>query len=328
MQKYNGPPRDKSQESDASSCSSESSASSASVAQIHFSPFFAHWANMHVTAIMFPEFPSEQQKSAAIAHYSSIGFLLPCVRPCGEHYYMNLEKYPLDVSSGLALHKWVCRVHNEVNCRTGKRTWTEPEAREFWSAMFNLSVAHEQCPDSDAYCAFGNSYKNEHATYDEEQGVCIHENYECEHGQSDCNKSDCSKSDHSDDSDCKESVHKNAHKKDHKKDHTKHHQKNKECEKVNHYEGKHHQEKHQKKHREEKHCEDDHHQSGDHKVGVHNNKTNTTQKQGKFKTQKSTTVTMGGIGGVKFAKPNGTACGSNMNPYVPKVSKVKRECYE
>jgi len=136
------------------------------------------WAVMHTTALGFPAFPSKEEQRAAINLYGSIGKLLPCKNVCGTHYEKNLTTSPINVSSGESLHRWVVDLHNDVNCRTGKRVWSCDEAKKHWSKYM---TGHDKCPiekhsnskKDHQICVLGREMTDNGHKYDREKQKCV-----------------------------------------------------------------------------------------------------------------------------------------------------------
>ena len=65
--------------------------------------------------------------------------------PCGEcaaHFAEIVRVNPPDCSSGLALQRWMCAVHNEVNASLGKAWFDCAKVDGRWSKL--------ECDESDA----------------------------------------------------------------------------------------------------------------------------------------------------------------------------------
>lgn len=79
------------------------------------------WTFLHSTAAYYPDSPSEQHKKNAFSLFNSLPSLYPC-RHCADELKNEMQKIgPPDVSSKLAISRWLCQIHNEVNTRLGKR---------------------------------------------------------------------------------------------------------------------------------------------------------------------------------------------------------------
>ena len=81
------------------------------------------WNTMHIVSLGYPADPTEEQRHAAEAFYTSLAQLIPCPR-CREHYQQHLHTTPPATESRDALVEWVWKIHNKVNEDIGKPTIT------------------------------------------------------------------------------------------------------------------------------------------------------------------------------------------------------------
>ena len=83
------------------------------------------WYIMHIISFNYPANPTEYNKTAYREFYTTLKDVLPCEK-CRRHYQTYLAAYPISphLDSRAHLIKWVIQVHNFVNERLGKRTYT------------------------------------------------------------------------------------------------------------------------------------------------------------------------------------------------------------
>ncbi|OCH87819.1 FAD-dependent thiol oxidase [Obba rivulosa] len=77
------------------------------------------WTFLHTTAAYFPERPSPGQRANMLLLLHALPTLYPCGH-CAEHLGREMERRPPDVRNRVALSRWLCETHNEVNERLGK----------------------------------------------------------------------------------------------------------------------------------------------------------------------------------------------------------------
>ena len=90
------------------------------------------WTFLHSTAAYYPDSPSEQHKKNAFSLFNSLPSLYPC-RHCADELKHEMEKIgPPDVRNRLTISNWLCRIHNEVNERLGKREFDCNKVLQRW----------------------------------------------------------------------------------------------------------------------------------------------------------------------------------------------------
>ena len=101
----------------------------------------ATWTFLHTFAAQYPDEPTRRQERDA----RELIMILTRAYPCGEcaaHFAEIVRVNPPDCSSGLALQRWMCAVHNEVNASLGKAWFDCAKVDGRWSKL--------DCDDSDA----------------------------------------------------------------------------------------------------------------------------------------------------------------------------------
>jgi hypothetical protein len=90
------------------------------------------WAFMHtMTAISF------ENNAPYYTHYAEVlrnlHHVIPC-KHCQEEYAKwALELDSIDLSESMSLFKWTVDIHNRVNQKLQKETWTYERALQEWS---------------------------------------------------------------------------------------------------------------------------------------------------------------------------------------------------
>ncbi|KAG6332039.1 hypothetical protein ID866_7050 [Astraeus odoratus] len=91
----------------------------------------ATWAFLHTTAAYYPERPSPHQRANMLNLLHSLPVLYPCSH-CASHLGESMKTNPPDVGSRIALSRWLCERHNEVNERLGKESFDCAKTVERW----------------------------------------------------------------------------------------------------------------------------------------------------------------------------------------------------
>lgn len=91
----------------------------------------ATWTFLHTTAAYYPEKPTPTQRVNMLMLLRSLPVLYPCTW-CAQDFGEDIEKSPPDVSGRVALSKWLCERHNEVNEKLGKEKFNCAKVDERW----------------------------------------------------------------------------------------------------------------------------------------------------------------------------------------------------
>ena len=83
---------------------------------------------MHTVAHMFPAQPSALQSMDAKHFVQNFRVLIPC-GICRRHFAAFIAKHPPLTSSGEAFFRWTVDLHNHVNKRNHKATFSYAQAR-------------------------------------------------------------------------------------------------------------------------------------------------------------------------------------------------------
>jgi FAD-linked sulfhydryl oxidase len=82
----------------------------------------ATWELLHRAAAAFDAAPSPQRQADAARFFALAAEMYPC-KECGGHFQALLRDSPVDARDNKRLSVWLCRAHNEVNARLGKRAF-------------------------------------------------------------------------------------------------------------------------------------------------------------------------------------------------------------
>jgi mitochondrial FAD-linked sulfhydryl oxidase len=91
----------------------------------------ATWTFLHTTAAYYPERPTPSQRANMLGLLNALPSLYPCSH-CASHLDRNMKDHPPDVSERLALSRWLCERHNDVNERLGKDKFDCAKTDERW----------------------------------------------------------------------------------------------------------------------------------------------------------------------------------------------------
>jgi len=93
----------------------------------------ATWTFLHSVAAYYPNKPSEQHKLHAKSLLSSLPSLYPC-ETCANHLGEYYKKNPYDneISTRESFSLYLCKVHNEVRNRQGKREFDCSKIFDRW----------------------------------------------------------------------------------------------------------------------------------------------------------------------------------------------------
>ena len=90
---------------------------------------YHQWTMLHLMAHVYPENPNSMRQESMLKYLQGMSMNMPCPG-CVYHYVNYFKSNPPKVESRTALKKYLVDFHNEVNKRTGKRTYTYEEAEE------------------------------------------------------------------------------------------------------------------------------------------------------------------------------------------------------
>jgi mitochondrial FAD-linked sulfhydryl oxidase len=84
----------------------------------------ATWTFLHTLAANYPENPSKQQQKEISSFMGTLGRFYPCWH-CADDFraWMGKKGNEPQTKSRRDLEEWMCRAHNEVNQKLGKRVF-------------------------------------------------------------------------------------------------------------------------------------------------------------------------------------------------------------
>lgn len=89
------------------------------------------WTFLHTMSVYYPEQPSDTQKRDMSNFIDLFSKFYPCGY-CATHLRNTLKRNRPTVSSRQELAEWFCKLHNEVNERTGKPKFDCSKVFERW----------------------------------------------------------------------------------------------------------------------------------------------------------------------------------------------------
>ncbi|KAI9099313.1 ERV/ALR sulfhydryl oxidase domain-containing protein [Phlyctochytrium arcticum] len=89
------------------------------------------WTFLHSMAAYYPANPTPTEQLSMRAMITGLGRFYPCSY-CSRHLRQEILRHPPDVSSNVALSRWFCEVHNEVNEREEKPQFDCSKVFERW----------------------------------------------------------------------------------------------------------------------------------------------------------------------------------------------------
>ncbi len=97
----------------------------------------ATWRLLHTMAARYPDQPTEARKERTRQFFALLGHLYPCPS-CAGHLRELLADHPPNVESKEGLSAWMCDLHNKVNVRLGKDTFSCDNIDRFYDCGCEL----------------------------------------------------------------------------------------------------------------------------------------------------------------------------------------------
>ena len=89
------------------------------------------WEFLHTITIVDYQ-NNEMFNKNVLKNLMVVADIIPC-RHCAEHYNKFLERLDsVDLTKSMVLFYWTVDLHNDVNKRLGKNTWTYEQAINNW----------------------------------------------------------------------------------------------------------------------------------------------------------------------------------------------------
>ncbi|RDB23652.1 FAD-linked sulfhydryl oxidase ALR [Hypsizygus marmoreus] len=91
----------------------------------------ATWTFLHTTAAYYPERPTPTQRANMLMLIRALPVLYPCTH-CADDFGEDIKVNPPDVSGRVALSRWLCERHNQVNKKLRKDEFDCTKTDERW----------------------------------------------------------------------------------------------------------------------------------------------------------------------------------------------------
>lgn len=125
------------------------------------------WYCIHLTALAYPDNPTEQDKIIYKQFYLSLGKVLPCQK-CSRNFGRHLGSIPIDffLQNKDMLFKWTVHIHNIVNKEIGKPQWNVEYAESYYTtfqyikendtnaAALNTAIIDKNCSSNNNYLLY------------------------------------------------------------------------------------------------------------------------------------------------------------------------------
>ncbi|PSN48518.1 FAD-linked sulfhydryl oxidase ALR [Blattella germanica] len=89
------------------------------------------WGFLHTMAAYYPDSPTSEQRRDMSNFFALFSKFYPC-EPCAEDLREQLKVNPPITSSQHELSQWLCRIHNNINVRLGKKVFDCSKVNERW----------------------------------------------------------------------------------------------------------------------------------------------------------------------------------------------------
>lgn len=96
------------------------------------------WLFLHSIALNYPDNPNIIQKNNYINFINSFTRIIPCQK-CKIHFKNLLKKHPINMKvlrSKLSFLEWINLIHNKVNIRLKKKTFTLDESIDLYKKIY------------------------------------------------------------------------------------------------------------------------------------------------------------------------------------------------
>ncbi|KAI8380121.1 ERV/ALR sulfhydryl oxidase domain-containing protein [Blakeslea trispora] len=89
------------------------------------------WTLLHTMAAYYPEKPEKKQQESMKTFFESFAENYPCWF-CKNDFKQDMGENPIDVTSRESLSQWLCKRHNKVNEKLGKKQFDCSKVFERW----------------------------------------------------------------------------------------------------------------------------------------------------------------------------------------------------
>ena len=96
------------------------------------------WLILHSITLLYPLNPGQCDKDNMMQFLKGLGHVVLC-DICKTHYNRNMKENPPRLDNRKDFFEWMVDFHNEVNGRTGKRSYTYDEVLNIYNKKYNNS---------------------------------------------------------------------------------------------------------------------------------------------------------------------------------------------
>uniref|UniRef100_A0A6B2EER8 Sulfhydryl oxidase n=1 Tax=Phlebotomus kandelakii TaxID=1109342 RepID=A0A6B2EER8_9DIPT len=89
------------------------------------------WGFLHTMAAQYPKAPSQEQQRDMKSFFNHLSTFYPC-EYCAKDLRDELKVDPPQAASQHDLSQWLCRLHNKVNEKLGKKVFDCTKVNERW----------------------------------------------------------------------------------------------------------------------------------------------------------------------------------------------------
>jgi hypothetical protein len=102
------------------------------------------WKTLHYIALGYPDNPSVIDQTNYAEFFMSLYKVIPCIT-CAKHYQDMVQQNSVvsHLQDNKSLFRWTVDIHNLVNQRLGKKTWTVDEAFKHYTSTSASSPLKE-----------------------------------------------------------------------------------------------------------------------------------------------------------------------------------------
>jgi len=93
------------------------------------------WLILHSITLLFPLDPCQRDKDNMMQFLKGLGHVVLC-DICKTHYNRNMRENPPRLDNRKDFFEWMVDFHNEVNGRTGKRSYSYEEVRKIYNDKY------------------------------------------------------------------------------------------------------------------------------------------------------------------------------------------------
>ncbi|CAH0546053.1 unnamed protein product [Brassicogethes aeneus] len=89
------------------------------------------WGFLHTMAAKYPKKPDASQQKEMKTFFTIFSKFYPCDH-CAEEFREELKQFPPKTESQEALSQWLCKIHNVINVKTGKKEFDCTKVNQRW----------------------------------------------------------------------------------------------------------------------------------------------------------------------------------------------------